>query len=298
MIKIFKIFALFSLFFNKASSPPPLPPEGCKRNPAFTEKLGFDATKSAFSTSNNKYKGIIYTDLGSGKVYQHASWKKAGYLGPIVVTETGTVFTAPVPVINVMDNKPDDQNNLYRIDSKTAEMKQLLTLPKAASPTAENPFGTLGMAYDCDSKVLYVSTVFGATLQKEVGRIYAINTQNNKIIDSLTNIDAMGIGVGFENGERKLFYGTTRQSKVYKVKINANGGFEEKPSLALSLENIGARGDDRARKIRFEQQGNVMQIYGVEFYYNLIAPTEKQETLYYFRYDTVAQKWIFAGFGS
>ena len=293
------ITLLSSIFFTtkKDTDAFMFPPEGCKKMPAFVEKLGFDLAKSAFSTSEKKYTGIVFTDLASGKIYQHPSWTKAGHLGPIAINERGEVFSAPIPVINLIDNKPEDQNKIYKIDAQTGEMNLFAELPKAAKPTGENPFGTLGMAYDCDTKTLYVSTVFGSDLKNERGRIYALNTENGRIIDSLINVDAMGLGVAFENSERTFFYGTTRLSNVYSLKLDASGKFLNKPKLCCSLEGLGPRGDDRARKIRFTPKGD-MTVQAVEFYYNLIAPTEKQETIYYYRYDIGKKNWLFAGYGN
>ena len=290
---------LSSIFFTtkKDTDAFMFPPEGCKKMPIFAEKLGFDLTKSAFSTSEKKYTGIVFTDLASGKIYQHPSWTKAGHLGPIAINERGEVFSAPIPVINLIDNKPEDQNKIYKIDAQTGEMNLFAELPKAAKPTGENPFGTLGMAYDCDTKTLYISTVFGSDLKNERGRIYALNTENGRIIDSLINVDAMGLGVAFENSERTFFYGTTRLSNVYSLKLDASGKFLNKPKLCCSLEGLGPRGDDRARKIRFTPKGD-MTVQAVEFYYNLIAPTEKQETIYYYRYDIGKKNWLFAGYGN
>jgi hypothetical protein len=50
----------------------------------------------------------------------------------------------------------------------------------------------------------------------------------------------------------------------------------------------------QARKIRFSPDGT-MTITGIEFYFNLTAPTEKQETVYQFRYVPAQQKWMLTG---
>jgi hypothetical protein len=62
--------------------------------------------------------------------------------------------------------------------------------------------------------------------------------------------------------------------------------------LALSLEGLGPRGDDKAKKIVFTPKGE-MNIEGYEFGFNLIAPTEKQVTNYLFRYNPNTENWIF-----
>ena len=40
-----------------------------------------------------------------------------------------------------------------------------------------------------------------------------------------------------------------------------------------------------------DKNGNMI-IFGIEFNYNLTAPTEKQETIYRFRYDVEEKKWV------
>jgi hypothetical protein len=46
----------------------------------------------------------------------------------------------------------------------------------------------------------------------------------------------------------------------------------------------------QARRIRFDKNGDML-INGIEFNYNLTAPTEKQEALYRFRYYDDIKKW-------
>lgn len=38
-----------------------------------------------------------------------------------------------------------------------------------------------------------------------------------------------------------------------------------------------------------------MTVHGVEFYFNLTAPTEKQETVYQFKYNGAQKKWQLTG---
>ncbi|MEO8406469.1 MAG: hypothetical protein ABI480_17795, partial [Chitinophagaceae bacterium] len=111
------------------------------------------------------------------------------------------------------------------------------------------------------------------------------------IIDKLEGIDAIGLCVGSITGEKKLYIGSSRSSTIYTVAIDSKGEFNGKPQQEFSLDMMGPRGDDKARRIRFDKNG-VLQINGIEFNYNLTAASEKQETIYYFKYDTTTKKWI------
>ena len=104
----------------------------------------------------------------------------------------------------------------------------------------------------------------------------------------------MGCGLAYMAEEKRLFFGKARTPEIYSIAVTNEGKFISEPRLELSLSDLGPRGDDRARKIRFNAQGQ-MVIQGVSFYFNLTAPTEKQETTYLFRYDAMRQRWLLEG---
>lgn len=215
--------------------------------------------------------------------------KKLVFLGPILVLENGDLIVAPTPSVNVLYNKYEEQNFLYRVSATTQEMQKMLALPYASLPNTENPYGLIGLAYDCDTKIIYAASLAGSTRKKENGKIFAIQSTDNKIVASIDSSDCMGVGLGLINGEKRLFMGKARSGDVLSIALNNDGSFRGSPRKELSLDGIGPRGDDVARKIRFLPDGS-LQIQAVEFYYNLIAPTEKQETKYIFKYQN--EKWI------
>jgi hypothetical protein len=268
----------------------------CRVMPSYVNSIGFDTQKAGFSTSENKNLGLCFVEFGTGanktnRVYQHKSWKKAGSLGPMLITETGDIFTAPIPTVNLYYNKPSEQNFLYKIDYKTQEMTQVASLPNLAASTPENPFGLMGLAYDCDTKVIYATSIAGSTREKENGRIFALDRQTYQILDTLNNIDCLGIGLVYIQGEKRLMLGKARNGSILSIGLSPEGKFVGSRRKELSLEGLGPRGDDIARKIRVLPDGS-LQIQGVEFYFNLIAPTEKQETKYLFKF--MNQKWLLA----
>jgi hypothetical protein len=271
----------------------------CKGNPSFIRSLGFDPRFSFFSTSDAKTMGLLLMQSEQPgnpnakitKSFQHPSWKKGGWLAPIILDESGNIFTAPAPFINILYNTIANNNTIYRVDSKTGEMEEFLRLPFADSINTDNPFGIIGMIYLCESGTLYVSSVANSKRYEENGHIYAIDIKKNKIIDQLDHTDAMGMGITYITGKRKLFFGTGRSSDVLSVILNSKGKFIGSPQKEFTLENLGSRGDDKVRRIRTDQYGNLI-VHGMEFNFNLIAPREKQETVYNFFYDEESKKWI------
>jgi hypothetical protein len=270
----------------------------CKGNPAFIRSLGFDSRYSFFSTSDISTMGLLLLqsdEPGNPNAritgsFQHPSWKKGGWLAPIVLDESGNIFTAPAPFINILYNPIVNNNTVYRIDSKTGGMEEFLRLPFADSINTENPFGIIGMIYLCETGTLYVSTVAGSRRYEENGHIYVIDIRNKKIIDQLDHTDVMGMGITYITGQRKLFFGNGRNSDVMSVKLSSKGKFTGTPHKEFTLENLGPRGDDKIRRIRTDQYGNLI-VHGMEFNFNLIAPREKQETIYNFYYDEDSKKW-------
>ncbi|MBL7979955.1 MAG: hypothetical protein JNN12_16575 [Bacteroidetes Order II. Incertae sedis bacterium] len=281
----------------------------CRRSPAFTRSTSIDPLRSAFSTSNMQYVGLIYTEVNlpnaptppnpkqKPNIYQHPSWKTAGYFGPMVIDPRGNIFLAPLPFVNLYRNKPSKQNMLYRVDPNSAELKPYFTLPTIYKPNEQNPYGVLGMGYDCEIGIIYASSVQGSDRTNERGRIYAIQTgEKPTILDVIPDVDAFGVGVFTFEGKKRMIYGEARTPEIYMVELASDGKFVGKPEFVLSLEGIGTRGDDRARKIRIAENGDIT-ISGVEFYFNLIAPSERQETPYTFRYDPVQKTWVLTKIG-
>jgi hypothetical protein len=269
----------------------------CKKQPAFIKNIGFDPSRSAFTTSEKRQKGIALiqinsngdTSNGGRKFYQHPSWTTAGYMGPIVLDPQGNCFVAPIPVINLIDNPIAKQNILYKVNSQTGLMDKYLELPVKDSLGVTNPYGIVGLAYLCESSTMYVSSLQGSTRATEIGVIYAVNNQG-KIIDKLDNVDAFGIGVAYVNDCRYLYYGSARTPDIYQVSLTAEGKFNSKPVVVATLSNLGERGDDKARKIRFDKTGK-MEVFALEFNYNLTAPTEKQESKFIFSWNEESKKW-------
>jgi hypothetical protein len=271
----------------------------CKANPAFIRSLsGFNPAKSYFSTSEVRKMGLVLVENSgvpgrpSLRYYQHPSWRKAGWLASILLDETGSVYTTPAPFINILDNSLPNQNTVYRVDGNTGFMDEFVRLPLPDSITVNNAYGIIGMAYLCEAGVLYVSTVMGSDRFKERGALYAIDVKSKKIIDKIAGKDILGMGISYISGQRRLYFGTGRNLSIFSVLLTKDGRFSGDLKEEFSLAGLGSRGDDKVRRIRTDGNGNLL-IFGVDFNYNLIAPREKQETLYYFVYNEELKQWLY-----
>lgn len=269
----------------------------CPAEPKFVQDQHF-ATDPAFSTSERGVLGLtlVRNDPanpgGPHLIYQEPSWKIAGNLATIVIGKNGEVFTAPAPFINVLNNPIDQQNEIYRVDPSTGVMSHFITLPQAQPGGTENPYGVLGLAYDCEITRLYAASVAGSTLSQQVGRVFAVDTNNATQLDELDNIDVLGLGIFDGAQSKRLYLGLARLPEVWSIGLDANGKFVGKPRFEFSLAGKGPRGSDKARKIVFNEQ-NQMQVYGIEFNYNLIAPTERLQTIYTYNYDQTNDSWTY-----
>jgi len=278
-----------------------LAPNLCKTSPAFVKRLaGFNPAKSWFSTSEIRTMGLVLvenqgsTESPRLRYFQLPSWKTAGWLSPIQLDDQGNLFTAPAPFINVLNNPVEKQNTVYKVDANSGEMKSFLSLPLPDTISSQNPYGIIGIDFLCDASVLYVSSIAGSDRRAVRGVIFAIDARTGKIIDELHGYDAMGLGVAVASGKRQLIFGTGRSSELYSVNLDSEGRFSGEVLSVINIAGLGPRGDDKVRKITINGQGHLL-IHGIEFSYNLIAPREKQETIYEFYYDANQQHWIFMG---
>lgn len=259
----------------------------CQQVPPFVRALGF-GNKAVFSTSDRRIQGLILME--GPRIYQHPTWKLAGSLAPITRDSQGNTFVGPAPWIDVLENKPEEQNKVYRIDRQTQVMAEFCDLPKAVAPSSQNPYGVLGLSFDCETSSLYVSSIAGSTRNEVRGRLFQLST-DGKILSQLETTDAIGLAVFNTAKGKRLYFGQARNSEIWSVALDGQGKFAGDARKEFSLENLGPRGDDKARRINFAQQE--MTVFGIEFSFNLIAPTERPQTAYRFRYNAAQDAWSY-----
>lgn len=250
---------------------------------------------ASFSTSERWTMGLVVADP-SGLRYRHPSWDDAGWLGPILLDGQGQVWVAPVPKINLQENPPHLQNQLWRIAADDETLRPVLDLPAPMPPSPQNPYGILGLALDCETDSIYVSSVMGSDRTQVRGTIWQIDTRTGQIRSQWDAVDAMGLVVFRGRTGKRLVYALARVPEVHSVALDDAGAVRGVPRLEFSLAGWGPRGDDRGRRLRIEADGS-LRVDGIEFSFNLVAPTEKQETVYRYRYQPDTDRFRLAQIG-
>lgn len=276
----------------------------CQKEPAFILKYGLDPLWSALSTSEKHRKGLVLVELiktGTeskpstntfrGRIFQDSSWIKAGWLSGISLDAAGNVYTIPAPLVSVLDNPPQNQNSIFKIDAQTGIMQKWLQLPLKKYESGNSPYGLMGISFDCNSGTLFAASIAGSKRFQEKGIIYSIEALSKKIKDSLVGIDAIGLTLYFDPaGKKRLLFGKARTGEIWSIVIDQNARFlKNSLQKELSLEGLGPRGDDKARKIRYAN--GILSINGIAFNYNLQASSEKPETVYDFKWQEGNKKW-------
>lgn len=300
----FMILSVSSLFFS--SCQPSMTEDEinqigittCRVPAPFIKQLGFDPTKSFFSTEVPGTKGLGLVQSGRSledsinyRYYQHPSWSQFGYMGCLTTDNEGNAFTCPIPFVNTIGITQENINRIYKVDNITGIMSQFIQLPIADSVEGMLPFGALGIYYDCHANKIYVASVAGSSRDIEKGIIYVINKETGKIEDQLNDVDAMGLCVGGITGTKKLYFGSARTSDIYSIELSKEGHFIGKQIAEFSLDQLGPRGDDKARRLRFDQLGK-LHVHGVEFNFSLAAHSQKPETEYVFTYFYNDKNWV------
>lgn len=270
----------------------------CRAMPAFIRNTGLDGRAVAIDTQQRGYTGIRLVQIQGGKTWQHPSWDDAGHVGAFDRDSDGNIYVAPTPDVSLTENPPELQNRIYRIDAQTGEMVLWLELPAVAPPSPSNPFGVMGLFYDCDTNSLYASSLAGSTPQQANGRIYRIDVASKTVLTYMDQVDAIGIGVFNGADNKRLYFGSARSSDVYSVALDAKGDFTSETRHEFALATIPDGNTTSVRKFAFVQRGveqYLMQVKETEFGFRLMAENNPHKRMYLFAYDAGSDHWQFRG---
>ncbi len=278
---------------------PTLPPNigpvtGCVHRPAFVSDLNL-GNQIYIGTNLKGYKGLTLSAKqpdGRVIVYQHPTWDDAGNLAAYVLDGDGNIYVAPAPFVSLDENPPAEQNNVYKVDTHTGVMSLLMTLPWAAPPDTANPYGIMGLTYDCDTNSLYVSSVAGSTYDEERGRIFQIDLASAAIVSELDGVDAFGLGVYRGVNDKRLYFGSARNSGIRSVALDASGALGLEQRLEFYLLQAPGGQDERAKRIQFPKKDEML-VKGIEFNYTLRAASDFVEHDYTYRYNPAQDTWEF-----
>lgn len=268
----------------------------CRRPPKFIEEVGFSPATSALSTSERTLTGVVLVEPqtdGTKRTYQHPSWSKAGHLGPTQLDKNGYLYVAPSPRVDLVTNPLENQNTIYRLDTLTQVLVEWVKLPSTKPISAENPFGIVGLAYDCETNSLYVSSVAGSGRDGESGQIFRVDVATGEISAEVHNVDALGLAPFNGIQDKRLYYASARTQEIRSIPLNRAGNFVGSPRLEFSLAETGSL--EKGRRLTF-QSGNQeisLIINGVMFNYNLAPPSSTAApTVYRYLYNSAEDRWV------
>lgn len=268
----------------------------CGAMPAFVNSLDLKQPM-VIDTTIVRLPGVVIRELqGERKIYQKRGWNVTGHVGSTVRDSQGAIFAAPSPSIALDTNPLSKRNTIYRINPQSGKMETFIELPLPSIESQENPFGVTGLAIDCDTKMLYASSLAGSTPSENAGVIYQIDLKTGKIVDSVQGIDALGIAVFNAKNGKQLYYGDARSSSLMSLALQKDGRFfrAQSPQYILSLLAIRNGDSTQIRKIRFinnQEQGLLMNLDETEFSYRIAAAAGRRYRKYTFSYNFDDEKW-------
>lgn len=267
-----------------------IPVSDCKGSPYFFNKLCTETGKKYYFSTAEKYRlGFYCMENSNNKKdkpykYQHNSWNIAGSLGAFVIDPLGDIYLIPTPYINNYYNPPNKQNIIYRIDNRTGIMDSVFDLRILVTPNEKNPYGLMGITFDCERNNLIVSTITGSSINKPNGIIFILKLQSDrtlKVIETKTGIDALSLCIVRIKGKKKLFFGEASSNLIKSIEINDQDLFDQKIVTECNLNDPKFLYSYKANKIRFNQK-NQMIVSGTLFDYTFSIPgTEKPTQITY-----------------
>ena len=160
----------------------------CTKNPAFPSKEGMNPPYAIDLRQNDYFLGLQIIEAKTGRVLRRPDWDDFGYLGLYTIDNHGNIYTSPVPYVSIDINPPELQNRILKVDGISGNMEEFLKFSSSKPPTPKNPFGVIGLIFDCDTKSLYATTVAGSTMNDEIGCIYQIDIET-KITNSIVGLN-------------------------------------------------------------------------------------------------------------
>lgn len=259
----------------------------------FMVELGFSRS-TALDTRARYVQGAMLREFDAqGNIvrsHQDPSWTQAGYLGAYTVDRAANIYLAPMPFISLLENPPEKANIIQKIDAETGIMAPLVDLPAAAPLTPQSVYGLTDLIYDCDTGMLYASSVMGSTYDRIAGRVFQVDPATGEILSMLEGIDAFSLDIFNTSYGKRLYIGSARVPEIYAIALDATGGFTGELSTALTLYNLGYHQDERPRSLTFQGTDRLI-VNMLQFDFNLVAATESRQTVLEYGYLAEDDTW-------
>lgn len=257
----------------------------CVRLPQFLGRLKIPQPV-LIDLSQKRFTGIA---LHYGQNYEQTLhpelWGKYEHFGTYALNEQGDIYLSPTPFISVRPTTFDLQKNIYKLDTKTGALSVFMRFDDVR-PSANNPYGVISLAYDCEDRTLWVSAIDETDYQRQKGVIYHIDPDTKKILQSVEGFDALTI-LPLRTGKGKfLLAGSAKDNVLYATAITS-GVLSSRPRKLLELPAA----NERIRKIRITGD-NHLELQAIPFSYTLLAQSASRDRTYYdATWDAASSGW-------
>jgi len=281
-----------------AATAPALPADTgyCRSTPAFiadpniVDPALIGGGSIAFATDRAEKGLVLLSTVPGAAPFQLPTWDDAGFLGSIAYDGRGDIYAAPTPRLSLQDNPLAGQSTLWRVDASSGEMRPFVTIAGEASE--RNPYGVLGLTYDCVHNRLYAGSVLGSTPSAERGGVVAIDLDTMEQTPIFRDLDTMGVLVAQVGEGHELYAGLARSPEIVAVSLDADGNAASEPRLLIDLTEAGAAPSERARKLRLVN--GTLTVDLVPFNYSLQSSASDQPQLRQaaWTYDPSTGAWV------
>jgi len=272
----------------------PVSLDGCAAMPHFARRLRFVGGLYLSTNLKNRDGLFLMGRLPNGQLasWRDPSWAETGPVSAYARDKRGNIYLAATPFVQSAEDAAWRYRTVWKIDTDSGKLTPWLTLPVAGKPHAENPYGILGMAYDCTTDSLYVTSVMGSDYDHKKGIVYRLDTRHNRVEKILSGLDAMGVLAVADARGKHLLLGSARSSSVLSVPLNNHGQAAGKPRLLFRLQQAKGGRDDRARRFLLNRTGE-LKIKAMDFDYTLRTASDAEERWYHYRYQPATGHWKF-----
>ena len=269
------------------------PANTCQQLPAFPIKHGINPPFAIDLRQGAGVKGFAIVEAQPpGRRLTLPQWTTAGSLGPYVLDRDGNIYVSAVPYVSLEENPPHEQNRIYKVDSHDGSMKLWVDVPAVKPASKDNPFGVVGLAYDCERDRIYASSLAGSDASTQYGQIISVDRTSGAIRVEMEHVDAVGLGIHVGKGQKRLYFGSARTPAIFSVPLDRDGHVTGVPRLEIDLSQIQGAAYDCAHRIRFFSDGR-MEVKGIEFSFSLQAASDVRRHLYHFTYQAGNDTWAF-----
>jgi len=246
----------------------------CARPPQFLQKLKIPQPV-LIDLSQKRFKGIA---LLYGKDFQRVlhpkQWEQYEHFSTYTVDEAGNIYLIPTPFISIRPTTFNLQKKLYRLDSKTGKLTIFMHFEDIV-PDENNPYGLNAIVYDCEDETLWVATIDESNYQNQKGVIYHIDPKTKEILQQISGVDVLSMGLVKSSKGKFLLIGSARDNGLYAYPI-IQRKLQAIPIKLLELPGA----NEHIRKIKVKNE-NTLELQTIPFTYTLIAQTAKKDRIYY-----------------